>query len=230
MPAHLRQRRCVRRVGYLRHLVHDGEDALGARDRRLEGCVEHRDLVERAGEVARVVDEGRHYADGGPVAQHHPAADARQQREGHVPHQPHRGPHQPAEDPRRRAGGPKRDVRVIELGNCGALAAAYLHHLLSTDGLLDDPVEPPEVALPVAIVYARAVGDKTRDREGQRQRHQHHQRQLPAKQEHGHERPGDRERAADQACHRIPKCRADSLGVVGQAAHQLAVRVPVEEA
>jgi hypothetical protein len=104
-------------------------------------------------------------------------------------------------------------------------------HALPADRLLDQPVERAEAVLLRTERRARAPDDQPRQQRHQhRRRQQRDQRQQRVEPEH-HRGDGDQaQQPGDKLRHALREHGVDHLHVVGQPAHQVAVRAAVEKA
>ena len=110
------------------------------------------------------------------------------------------------------------------------VAAEGLDHPLAADGLLHHPIEVAQTTLQVAEAAAGVAGDEIGEPEHDRHHHHRRQRQPVVQQEHGHQDAGQRQHAGQQHHHVQRDGGVDGFDIVGQAAHQLAGGIGVEEA
>ncbi|OQA95034.1 MAG: hypothetical protein BWY25_02589 [Chloroflexi bacterium ADurb.Bin222] len=229
-PLDVFQRQGIRCVHHLRGFVEELEDALGARQRRLDGVEELRNLVERTREAAGVVDEGSNHPDGRQSLHGQPAARSRHQRQADVVDQVHQRPHEAGE-----GFGARRRCAQLAIGDGEGLDGRLfphegLHRFLAGDGLLDDAVERPQVLLLRAVALARAPGDEPGQRHRQRDDEQRDHRQRHVDHEHHDDHPDEVEGAGEELRCAAAQRIADVFHVIREAAHQIAVGVLIEEA
>ena len=160
-------------LGGVEHLEHP----LGGGDPGLEQVRHRRDLGQRLGELARVLDERLHVAQAHRAAGHPQAADDGDDDVVEVPDEHHRRHDDAADELRAEA----RVVQVVVLGGERrldlVLAAEDLDQLVAGVGLLDDRVELAGALPLLDEVLLRALADRRRDDHRDRDRHQRDQRQ-----------------------------------------------------
>ena len=224
------ERQSVRRVFRLRLGVHHLEYALRARERGLQ----HGDLVGQVVdghlELAGVLQKRLDHAHRADRTRHHQiAANARHQREADVPDDVHQGAD--ATGKNRRLGADFRQflVRALEIFHHVLFAAKDLHNLRARDRLFHHAIQFAERGLLLLEEAARVLGDAAQHKHAQRNREAGDDRELPAQGKHHGKRDHHGDDAGKHLRERVGKHIGNIVHIVGQAAHQLAVRFGIEK-
>jgi len=220
------QRRC--RLPLLLGRVEDLEHPLRRGNTGLEEVGHRRDLRQRLGELAGVLDERldvteRHRAVGDPQTTEDGDDDVVE-----VPDEHHRR-HDDAAD---ELGAERGLVEVVVLGLERLLRLLLpsedLDEAVSGEGLLDDAVELPGVLPLLNEELLGALGDPLREKHGDRDRHEGDEGEHPRDAEHHRHHGDDGEHRGEQLAQRLLQAHLDVVHVVGDPAEQLTTRLAVE--
>ena len=219
----------VRRVRGLGVEVHDAEHALRAGQRREDRAHLLRELADRAGELAREVDEDRQAADVEPPQRAEHAADARRERIGNLAGVAHDRTHHAAEELRLLLLAAQVVVEQAELLLADVLVVEHLDDLLPGDVFLDVAVQRAERRLLGDVVLAAVLHQDAAALGEYRNEGQRDQRQPEVGVDHDRQRADQRQQAGEQRGDGRVEHGADVVHVVGEAAHDLAVGFVVVE-
>ena len=148
------------------------EDALGRRQPGLQQVQLAGELCDRHRELARVLDEGLHVAEGDGTGRHPVAADCRDHDIVDVAEERHRRHDDAAQELRPKAGLVERLVLLVELRNRLLTAAENLHQRVPRVHLLDLAVERAGACPLGGEMFLRPAGDQQRDDDRERDRDQ----------------------------------------------------------
>ena len=118
-------------------------------------------------------------------------------------------------------------VEPRELGGDLRLVAEHLDDFLALDHLLNIPVEPADFGLLAAEVHGAALADAADGKKGKAQGGDHNQRQQRAEHQHEHKDAGHVQHRREKLRQALADHLAKRIGVVGVAAHQVAVVVRI---
>jgi len=121
-------------------------------------------------------------------------------------------------------------VGALEFLNHLRLAPVGADGLPAADRLLDQPVQLPQGVLLLAESLAGVAGDIAGHGGHPRHHDQAEQRQRDVERQHHRHHPGQSQQAGEKARHILAEHRVHVFDIVGQAAHEVAVRVLVEVA
>ena len=221
--------------GHQRHLplvrlgggIHHLENTLGAGQSGEDGGDLLGDLVQRLAHLPGVIQIG-----GKPAqikAPEHCQQTAHHGGNGiaHMVQVPRYGHHRHAIEP---GGGGRLAVLLIELGEPGLgriLVGEGLHHFQPFYHLLNVAVDPAQRGLLLPGILPGPAAHKLDDAEGRRQNHQSDEEKQGADIDHHGHHAHEHQPRGDHRHHRILQRHLHVVGVVGKAAHQLAVGMAV---
>ena len=189
----------------------------------------HGNLVDGAGELARIVDKDGQTADVKAARNAEDAADACGHRVGDLPGVAHDRSHDTAEKLRADLLFAQVVVQQFKFVHAGCLVVEDLDDLLPRDALFDVAVDCAERRLLRNIVFARLAGQRAPAEEIDRDEREGDQRQPDVGVAHDGEGGNQRQRARDQTGQRAVKHGCHIVHIVGKAAHDLAVTLVVKE-
>jgi len=196
----------------------------------LERVVQFGQLPERHHKATRIGDERRDRAHGSQAAQGEPGADAgddRQIRIGEDVHERHHG-HRESLRPDARIA--YRPVRLGERRGGGLLLPVGLNHACAAHGLFHLGVQFAELRLQAPEAVPRAMGNRHRYHEHQRDHRQAGERQPGVQHQHHDEDARHGQDAGDELRDALRQDAVDGVDIVREAAHDVAVRVFVKVA
>ena len=208
--------------------VKDGEDALRAGDGGLNLTVELSKLVDGAAELLGVDDKGRDHTHRDHPPEGKPRAEGRDDHEGEVVDHVHQRPHGVADHIGNDAGFGQRIAGLSKVADGRILEIIGRDGLCGADLLLHNAVELAQQHLPLEVIAPHEHGHHTRHEDRQQHRHAGQQRQRDAVAEHHDHRADEHQHAGEQGRQRGTDDVGDIFGVVGHAAHEVAVRVIVQ--
>ena len=208
--------------------VHDLEDALRAGERREDRGELLADLVDRTSDLAGVDQIGGEAAEVEPHDEGEEAAEGRREGVADV-HDVRAHRHDRAgEEVRVRRRGAIGLVELLELLFRDLLVRERLDDLEPLDDLLDVAVHLAERCLLLAVMAAGAPAEDLEDVERRRKDDRRHDKERGTGVEHRNDETDEVQDAGDQVDEALLHRERDVVGVVREAAHQLAVRVAVE--
>ena len=227
-PLHRAQRPGVCRIRRLRLLVHDAEDPFCRRHGGLQLVENIRHLPDGPAELPAVKHEGADIAHGDAPGHIHHGAEDGDQRQRKVIDKVGGGPHARHMIFRLIIGlhGPL--VVFVQLGEGVFLLTVGLQRLLPGDHLLRKAVELPQPAGPQTEQGMGLFADPPGDEHGQGHRHHKDQHQLRRDAQHHDQRPRHRNDAGKDLHQIGAQGAVDGVGIVGNAADDIAHRVAVE--
>ena len=221
-------------------LIHQLEDAGRAGERHHHHVELHGDLAERVDEGARQGEQGDEGAEGklacagetevAHAGERHESTDDGKQNVEDVAHVAHDWHGHVA--PGVRFGGSVEQFLVLLVEGLlgGVLMVEDLDDLLTVDGFLDEGVHIADPHLLLDEVAAGAGDDGAHDYEQDRGEHEHEERDRHRQPQHGDQCGQCGDRGREHLREGLADGLAQGVGVVGVAAHDVAVLVGVEVA
>ena len=222
----------------LRRLVHQREDAGGAGQGHHDHVELLGDLADRVGERAGERQQRDQRADGqvaragqaevAHAGQRHRAADHGQQDVQQVAHVVDHRHRDVAVDVGLGAGMEQLLVLGVERGGGGRLVVEDLDDLLAVDCLLHEGVDIAQGLLLLEEVAAGAADEHAHHHDQHHGEREHEQRDRHGQPQHGDQRRERGDGGLEHLRERLADRLAQRVGVVGVAAHDVAVLVRVE--
>ena len=215
-------------VGLLLLGVEQLEDPLGGGDPGDQHVRHPGDLPQRGIELARVLDEGDHLAQGDVSGSHPQAADHGDADVAEVGHPLHDRHDHPGVELGLEGGLEQLLVARIEGLAHRLLPVEHGDQVVTGEGLLDMAVQPSGMAPLGGEQLLGLRADDAHHHRGQRQGGQGDQRQLPGQVEHHHGDADDGQHRVDQRGEGLLHGGLDVVDVVGGAGEQVAALAGVE--
>jgi len=229
-PHHLLQLHRRFSVGSFLRFGQEFEDALRGGGGLLQDVGDVRNLRQRLGEGADILDESLNIADGDGFANRQIAAQNGHRHVAQIADKVHHREHQPREELRLPRGGVERAVQVVEGGDAATLAVEGFDNHMSAVHLLDVPVDVPQVILLFLEVLLRIANHHADDDQRERHNQQRHERHLPADGEHHHQHAQEGHHGGDDLRQALVEGLADGVHVIGDARKNLSVVGAIEGA
>ena len=215
-------------VGGLLRLVEELEDALGRRHAGDQHVGHAGDLPKRLVELARVLDERGHGAEGHLPVGHAQAADHRDAHVAQPVHPLHDRHDHPRVELRRERGLVQLLVALVEARGHVPLTAEHGHQLVPRERLLDVPVEPARLPPLRGEERLGLLADHAHHHTGHRQGDQGDERELPGQPEHHADDADHGQHRVHERGERLLEGLLDVVHVVGGAGEQVAALPAVE--
>lgn len=221
------------RVGriYFGLLVDGREHALCARHGRLNQVIQVGDLTQRTAKLPRIGDKARNRTHRRQPLQRHPAARAGHNCQPGVVGEVHHRANESGKNLRANRGGAQRAVVRVELLDYHRLAVVGFHHALPGDCFFDQAVQRAQRLLLLPKAGARARRNLRIQQPGHAgDGEDADRRQHRVDPEHDCGDAYHAQYARNNLHNAIGQHLVDILDIIRQAAHQVAVRAPVEKA
>jgi hypothetical protein len=223
-----------RGLGLLLLGVQQLEDPLGAGHAGLQHRRHRGDLGERLGELAGVLDEGLHIAEGQLAGDDPQPAHDRDDDVAEVPHEHHQRHDQRGDELGAEGGAEQGLVALLEAGGDLVASAEDGHQRVPGVGLLDLGVHHARRVPLLGEELLRPRADHARDHERHGDHRERDERELPGDHQHHHQHAEHREDRVDQARDGVHQGVLDVVDVVGDPGEDLpalhAVEVPQRQA
>ena len=217
-----------RMVGRLLRCVQELEDPLGRGEARLEQVHLARDLGDRHGELARVLDERLHVAEGHGSRGDEVAAECRDHHVVDVGEERHRRLDDPGQELRPEARLVEAAVLAVELVDRRPAPPEHLHERMPGVCLLDEPVQRAGLLPLRRELDLRAPRDEEGEHDCERDRDRRHRGEQRRDPEHDPEHAADRQDRGEELAEALLQRGREVVDVVRDPAQDVAVRVAVE--